>query len=258
MPKGATRMNEMTPFNFEGNQVRTVMIDDEPHFVGNDVAATLGYSQPAKAIREHVNEEDKGVSKIDTPGGKQTVTVINESGVYDLIFDASRQGKNADIRRKATEFRHWVTNDVLPSIRKTGTYSTDNTLTAQRTKRLEIMEANKQTRKATALYDIAMEVSDERAKQNMLREAAKLIIGHDIESPSYTATYIGEALGVSKELVGRIANQLNIKAPEGGANKYGYWVIRRTDAGTYPQWLYTDDGASEVADELRARNAKTA
>ena len=251
-------MHEMTPFNFEGNQVRTVMIDDEPHFVGNDVAATLGYSQPAKAIREHVNEEDKGVSKIDTPGGKQTVTVINESGVYDLIFDASRQGKNADIRRKATEFRHWVTNDVLPSIRKTGTYSTDNTLTAQRTKRLEIMEANKQTRKATALYDIAMEVSDERAKQNMLREAAKLIIGHDVESPSYTATYIGEVLGVSKELVGRIANQLNIKAPEGGANKYGYWVIRRTDAGTYPQWLYTDDGATEVATELRARIEQTA
>lgn len=251
-------MHEMTPFNFEGNQVRTVMIDDEPHFVGNDVAATLGYSQPAKAIREHVNEEDKGVSKIDTPGGKQKVTVVNESGVYDLIFDASRQGKNVDIRRKATEFRHWVTNDVLPSIRKTGTYSTDNTLTAQRTKRLEIMEANKQTRKATALYDIAMEVSDERAKQNMLREAAKLIIGHDVESPSYTATYIGEALGVSKELVGRIANQLNIKAPEGGANKYGYWVIRRTDAGTYPQWLYTDDGATEVADELRARNKQTA
>ena len=118
-------MHEMTPFNFEGNQVRTVMIDDEPHFVGNDVAATLGYSQPAKAIREHVNEEDKGVSKIDTPGGKQTVTVINESGVYDLIFDASRQGKNADIRRKATEFRHWVTNDVLPSIRKNGMYMTD-------------------------------------------------------------------------------------------------------------------------------------
>ncbi|MDV2566225.1 phage antirepressor [Levilactobacillus brevis] len=118
-------MNQMTPFKFEGNQVRTVMIDDEPHFVGNDVAATLGYSQPAKAIREHVNEADKGVSKIDTPGGRQTVTVINESGVYDLIFDASRQGKNADIRRKATEFRHWVTNDVLPSIRKNGMYMTD-------------------------------------------------------------------------------------------------------------------------------------
>lgn len=251
-------MNEMTPFNFEGNQVRTVMIDDEPHFVGNDVAQTLGYTDYRHAVTNHVNDGDKLRVQIDHAGQSRQMTVINESGVYDLIFDASRQGKNADIRRKATEFRHWVTNDVLPSIRKTGTYSTDNTLTAQRTKRLEIMEANKQTRKATALYDIAMEVSDERAKQNMLREAAKLIIGHDVESPSYTATYIGEALGVSKELVGRIANQLNIKAPEGGANKYGYWVIRRTDAGTYPQWLYTDDGASEVATELRARIEQTA
>jgi len=248
----------MTPFNFEGNQVRTVMIDDEPHFVGNDVAQTLGYTDYRHAVTNHVNDGDKLRVQIDHAGQSRQMTIINESGVYDLIFDASRQGKNADIRRKATEFRHWVTNDVLPSIRKTGTYSTDNTLTAQRTKRLEIMEANKQTRKATALYDIAMEVSDERAKQNMLREAAKLIIGHDVESPSYTATYIGEALGVSKELVGRIANQLNIKAAEGGANKYGYWVVRRTDTGTYPQWLYTDEGATEVADELRKRNKQTA
>lgn len=251
-------MNQMTPFNFEGSQVRTVMVDDKPYLVGNDVSQALGYTDYRHAIANHVNEEDKLRVQIDHAGQNRQMTVINESGVYDLIFDASRQGKNADIRRKATEFRHWVTNDVLPSIRKTGTYSTDNTLTAQRTKRLEIMEANKQTRKATALYDIAMEVSDERAKQNMLREAAKLIIGHDVESPSYTATYIGEVLGVSKELVGRIANQLNIKAPEGGANKYGYWVIRRTDAGTYPQWLYTDDGASEVADELRKRSKQTA
>ncbi|MCP9614775.1 BRO-N domain-containing protein [Levilactobacillus brevis] len=256
-------MNQMTPFNFEGNQVRTVMIDDEPHFVGNDVAATLGYSQPAKAIREHVNEADKGVSKIDTPGGRQTVTVINESGVYDLIFDASRQGKNADIRRKATEFRHWVTNDVLPSIRKTGTYSTDNTLTAQRTKRLEIMEANKQTRKATALYDIAMEVSDEYAKQRMLNEAAMLITGHDMrfddqDYSGYAAQYIGDMLGISKGLVGRIANQLKIKAPKGGSNKYGHWVIRHTTTGTYSQWLYTDKGATEVATELRARIEQTA
>lgn len=251
-------MHEMTPFNFEGDQVRTILVNNEPHFVGLDIAKALGYSDTNQAVRNHVNDDDKLTRHFNGSGQNRQMTVINESGVYDLIFDASRQGKNADIRRKATEFRHWVTNDVLPSIRKTGTYSTDNTLTAQRTKRLEIMEANKQTRKATALYDIAMEVSDERAKQNMLREAAKLIIGHDVESPSYTATYIGEVLGVSKELVGRIANQLNIKAPEGGANKYGYWVIRRTDAGTYPQWLYTDDGASEVADELRKRSKQTA
>ncbi|WP_250881757.1 BRO-N domain-containing protein [Levilactobacillus brevis] len=243
-------MHEMTPFNFEGNQVRTVMIDDEPYFVGKDAALAIGYKNTRKAIHDHVKPKYQREERIVTPSGIQTMTVISEPGIYQLAGQSKLPS--------AEPFQDWIYEDVLPSIRKTGTYSTDNTLTAQRTKRLEIMEANKQTRKATALYDIAMEVSDERAKQNMLREAAKLIIGHDIESPSYTATYIGEALGVSKELVGRIANQLNIKAPEGGANKYGYWVIRRTDAGTYPQWLYTDDGASEVATELRARIEQTA
>lgn len=256
-------MNQMTPFNFEGNQVRTVMIDDEPCFIGKDVAEVLGYLRPADAIRTHVNTQDKLTRHFTDSGQNRKMTVINESGVYDLIFDASRQGKNADIRRKATEFRHWVTNDVLPSIRKTGTYSTDNTLTAQRTKRLEIMEANKQTRKATALYDIAMEVSDERAKQRMLNEAAMLITGHDMrfddqDYSGYSAQYIGDMLGISKGLVGRIANQLKLKAPKGGSNKYGHWVIRHTTTGTYSQWLYTDDGASEVATELRARIEQTA
>lgn len=256
-------MNQMTPFKFEGNQVRTVMIDDEPYFVGKDVAALLGYKNTKDALSKHVNDEDKLGSQLTTSGQNRQMTVINESGVYDLIFDASRQGKNADIRRKATEFRHWVTNDVLPSIRKTGTYSTENTLTAQRTKRLEIMEANKQTRKATALYDIAMEVSDEYAKQRMLNEAATLITGHDMrfddqDYSGYAAQYIGDMLGISKGLVGRIANQLNIKAPKGGANKYGHWVIRHTTTGTYSQWLYTDDGATEVATELRARIEQTA
>lgn len=243
-------MHEMTPFNFEGNQVRTVMIDDEPYFVGKDAALAIGYKNTRKAIHDHVKPKYQREERIVTSSGTQTMTLISEPGIYQLAGQSKLPS--------AEPFQDWIYEDVLPSIRKTGTYSTDNTLTAQRNKRLEIMEANKQTRKATALYDIAMEVSDERAKQNMLREAAKLIIGHDVESPSYTATYIGEALGVSKELVGRIANQLNIKAPEGGANKYGYWVIRRTDAGTYPQWLYTDDGASEVATELRARIEQTA
>lgn len=118
-------MNKMTPFNFEGNQVRTVMIDDEPCFIGKDVAEVLGYVRPADAIRTHVNTQDKLTRHFTDSGQNRQMTVINESGVYDLIFDASRQGKNADIRRKATEFRHWVTNDVLPSIRKNGMYMTD-------------------------------------------------------------------------------------------------------------------------------------
>lgn len=120
-------MNEMTPFDFEGNQVRTVMIGNEPCFIGKDVAEVLGYVRPADAIRTHVNTNDKLTRHFTDSGQSRSMTVINESGVYDLIFDASRQGKNADIRHKATVFRHWVTNDVLPSIRKNGVYMTDQT-----------------------------------------------------------------------------------------------------------------------------------
>ena len=120
-------MKEITPFNFEGNQVRTVMIDNEPYFVGRDIAKTLGYSDTNQAVRSHVNDDDKLTRQFNGSGQSRQMTVINESGVYDLIFDASRQGKNADIRHKATVFRHWVTNDVLPSIRKHGVYMTDKT-----------------------------------------------------------------------------------------------------------------------------------
>ncbi|WP_072533281.1 phage antirepressor [Lactiplantibacillus plantarum] len=120
-------MNQITPFNFEGNQVRTVLIGNEPYFVGKDVATLLGYKNTKDALRKHVNDKDKLGSQLTTSGQSRSMTVINESGVYDLIFDASRQGKNADIHHKATVFRHWVTNDVLPSIRKNGVYMTDQT-----------------------------------------------------------------------------------------------------------------------------------
>lgn len=110
-------------FNFNGQQVRTVIINSEPYFVGKDAATNLKYRQPADAIRNHVQPEDKGVYKLSTPGGEQKMTVINESGLYDLIFDASRQSKSPEVRENARKFRHWVTSEVLPSIRKTGSYS---------------------------------------------------------------------------------------------------------------------------------------
>ena len=115
-------------FNFNGQQVRTVTINDEPYFVGKDVAMNLKYRQPADAIRNHVQPEDKGVYKLSTPGGEQRMTVINESGLYDLIFDASRQSKNSDVRDNARKFRHWVTSEVLPAIRKHGAYMTPQTI----------------------------------------------------------------------------------------------------------------------------------
>lgn len=108
-------MNKVKIFNSEEfGAVRTVTINGEPWFVGKDVALALGYSYPQKAVRDHVLEEDRGVNEMDTPSGRQKLVTINESGLYALIF-----GSKLD---SAQRFKHWVTSEVLPAIRKTGSY----------------------------------------------------------------------------------------------------------------------------------------
>lgn len=108
--------NKITIFNnTDFGEIRTLTLDGNPWFVGKDVAAALGYERTADAIRQHVDIDDKGVGEIQTPGGKQNMTIINESGLYALIFGSRLES--------AREFKRWVTSEVLPSIRKTGKYS---------------------------------------------------------------------------------------------------------------------------------------
>ena len=108
-------MNNLQIFkNEEFGEVRTVTIDNEPWFVGKDVASALGYTNPQKAVRDHVSEEDRGMNEMDTPSGRQNLVVINESGLYALIFGSKLES--------AKRFKHWVTSEVLPAIRKTGGY----------------------------------------------------------------------------------------------------------------------------------------
>lgn len=115
-------MNELKVFqNEEFGEVRSLVINNEPWFVGKDVAKALGYENPSKAIRDHVEEEDKkvGVQNVtpyisDNLGRKQYPTFINESGVYSLIFGSKLPS--------AKKFKHWVTSEVLPTLRKTGKY----------------------------------------------------------------------------------------------------------------------------------------
>ena len=114
-------MNELMIFNNpEFGEVRTVEIDGEPWMVGKDVAQALGYKNPQEAVRNHVDDEDKGVSEILTPGGKQNVPIINESGLYSLVLSSKLPG--------AKKFRRWVTSEVLPSIRKHGAYMSPATI----------------------------------------------------------------------------------------------------------------------------------
>lgn len=113
--------NKMQVFeNEQFGQVRVISMDGAPWFVGNDVAKALGYSNPRKAMSDHVDAEDKGVTKRDTLGGKQNMTIINESGLYSLILSSKLDS--------ARQFKRWVTSEVLPSIRKHGAYMTDELL----------------------------------------------------------------------------------------------------------------------------------
>lgn len=108
-------MNELQIFdNPEFGRIRGLMLDGDPWFVGKDVAGALGYSNPRKALGDHVDDADKGVTKRDTLGGMQNITIINESGLYSLILSSKLP--------TAKRFKHWVTSEVLPAIRKTGRY----------------------------------------------------------------------------------------------------------------------------------------
>lgn len=116
-------MNELKIFeNSDFGKVRTVLVDNEPFFVGKDVAEVLDYSNPRKAIKDHVDEADKrdGVTIRDSIGREQIPILINESGLYSLILSSKMP--------RAREFKHWVTSEILPSIRRHGLYAVDEVL----------------------------------------------------------------------------------------------------------------------------------
>lgn len=106
--------------NSEFGEIRVMLIDDDPWFVGKDIAVALGYKDTVNALKAHVDEQDKTGWRITTQFGEKETTIINESGLYSLIFSSKLES--------AQRFKHWVTHEVLPSIRKHGMYMTDNLL----------------------------------------------------------------------------------------------------------------------------------
>ena len=112
-------MNELQIFNFNNHAVRTVMIDEEPYFVGKDVAEILGYANPSKALIDHVDDEDKLNNESLSSLGQRGGWVINESGVYTLVFGSKLP--------QAKQFKRWVTSEVLPTLRKNGSYQLPKT-----------------------------------------------------------------------------------------------------------------------------------
>ena len=129
--------------NEEFGSLRSILIDGDPWFVGKDVAYALGYSNNRKAISDHVDKEDKGVTKCDTLGGAQDLVIINESGLYSLILSSKLPS--------AKRFKHWVTSEILPSIRKKG-YAVDTDHVLQNSSLNHMDSSTPITREELALY----------------------------------------------------------------------------------------------------------
>lgn len=208
--------NEVQIFeNAEFGKVRTIVKGREPYFVGKDVAEVLGYKDTVNALKAHVDEEDKTGWQITTPSrGTQTATIINESGLYSLIFSSKLPA--------AKKFKRWVTSEVLPAIRKTGSYTAKHAKSddAIQSKRLEVMERNARTRAANLLLKIAERTNIPEYKAVCNAKAAEMVAGELIlplpvaERRTYSATEIGAMFGVSANKIGKLANMHKLKVPE--------------------------------------------
>lgn len=168
--------------NQEFGSIRTVEIDGEPWFVGKDVAERLGYKEPTKAAREKVDEEDRGVSKIDTPSGVQEMTIINESGLYSLVLSSKLP--------RAKAFKRWVTSEVIPSIRKHGAYMTLETA--------EQMLSNPDFM-IRLLQELKSEQEQRRELERQKKEDAPKVLFADAVKTSRTSILVGELAKILKQ-----------------------------------------------------------
>lgn len=172
-------MDLLTIFKFEGNDVRTLTINKEPYFVGKDIADILGYSNTSKAIRDHVDEEDKLTERIVLSGQNREVITINESGMYSLVLSSKLPS--------AKKFKHWVTKEVLPTIRKNGAYLTDK-------------KAYDVTHNKDALADLLMQAGNQlKEKDLVIKEMKPKALFADAVSASQTSILVGDLAKLLKQ-----------------------------------------------------------
>ena len=174
-------MNELKTFqNPEFGEIRIVEVNNEPWFVGKDVAMILGYERPTKAVLDHVDNEDKDEFPIqDTIGRMQNTPVINEPGLYSLVLSSKLP--------TAKKFKRWVTSEVLPSIRKNGVYMTDQ-------------KAYDIAHNPNALADLLLQVGEQLKKKDlMIQEMQPKAIFADAVSASHTSILVGELAKILKQ-----------------------------------------------------------
>lgn len=167
-------MNEVQLFNFENHEVRSLLLNNEPWFVGKDVAEVLGYERADNAIRNHIDKEDKLMHQISASGQNRNMTIINESGLYSLVLSSKLPS--------AKKFKRWVTSEVLPALRKTGQY--------------QVKELSGQELMAKALIEAQNVLA---AKDKVIEEMKPKVVFADAVATSHTSILVGELAKILKQ-----------------------------------------------------------
>ena len=238
--------------NTEFGNIRSMEIGGDPWFVGKDVATALGYERATKAIRDHVDNEDLDEVPIqDSIGRMQKTPIINESGLYSLILGSKLDG--------AKRFKRWVTSEVLPAIRKTGAYATDSKAAEIKMRELRVKEMNAQARLMNAETRRLKILQAERGLSQVAIDtaavkAAEEITGQDLgdylpkTEKTYSASEVGNALGISANKVGKIANANGLKTEE-----YGVFVMdkSRYSSKEVTSFRYNEKGKAKIREILK-------
>lgn len=255
--------------NEDFGEIRSIKIGEEIYFVGRDIAIALGFKNPKDALINHVDEEDKKILQrsematfenhipkevlpvnfvrgdIPTRG----LTIINESGVYSLVFSSKLQS--------AKKFKRWVTNEILPQIRKTGEYKNHNANYDAKNKNAEARLKIAKVKEANFILDTIDKYNlSSISKELLVINALEVVLGENklprpmLEQRYYTATEIGNELGVSANLVGKIANNNNLKT-----NEYGIEVLDKSRYSNkqVSTFRYNENGKRKIT-ELLSQN----
>lgn len=193
-------------------QVRAILINGEPWLVGKDVATILGHANPERAIRNHVDDEDKGVTEMVTPRGRQQTTIINESGFYSLVMSSRLPG--------ARKFKRWVTSEVLPAIRRYGSYTTSVPHSMAEALRLAADQAERIERQQLRLIEQQQQVEQLNKQVTAMKPKADycdLILS---STSAVTITQIAADYNMSAKAMNQLLHRLGIQW-----NVNGQWVL---------------------------------
>lgn len=246
-------MNELRIFNnTDFGDVRTVEQDGGIWFVGKDVAEALGYSNPSNAVISHVDDEDKLRTQIKYAGQNREVSIINESGLYSLVLSSKLPSAKA--------FKRWITSEVIPSIRKTGSYNKPSKQpTTQQEQRAKAMLLNAQSRQCKLWLRLAETTDLPDYKHICQQKAAEVLAGSPVlpmqkaEKKTLSATEIGKILGITAHKVGMLANKFALKSDAYGKYFYDKSPNSNKQVETF---RYYEDAVEKFKEILKGGAAK--